>query len=327
MPAPVKNLPHCSPGALEYAIITTMKNLLLRILAAAVLPAAFYGCLTGGVSSVPAERIGVCSWSYQKPLAEVADGMRAAGVKGVHLALGPFIAPDERHGAAEGPEALAAVKARIASGEWVLMSTMIGFPQEDYSTLESIRRTGGIVPDEHWESNRRLFSAAAKLSKELGSPYLSTHAGFLDEENPEAYAKFVQRVTWMRDECARCGVKLLLESGQETAEDLERFLKVVPGVGINFDPANMILYGKGAPIAALDRLMPWIRQIHVKDALFTKTPGTWGEEVPWGDGAVGGKAFVSALLSRGYTGNFVVEREGGANRAGDIALAVSRLME
>lgn len=256
---------------------------------------------------------------------EVAAEMARADVKGVHLALGPFIAPDNRHGAAEGAEALAFVKGKIASGEWVLMSTMVGMVGEDYSTLETIRKTGGIVPDRHWAANREIVTKGAKLTQELGCKYMSTHAGFLDESDQKALATFVERVTWMRDECARYGVTLILESGQETAEDLAAFMAKVPGVYINFDPANMILYGKGRPLEAVRILAPWIRQVHVKDAKFTKVPGTWGEETPWGEGEVGGEAFVAALDAIGYRGNFVVEREGGDNRAGDIRLAIERL--
>ena len=298
-----------------------------RTFAALAFAAGLVGCLTGIHATVPAERVGVCSWSFHKPLVEVAAEMQKTGVKGIHLALGPFVAPDRRHGAAEGAKTLAFVKERIAKGDWVLMSTMIGFPQEDYSTLESIRKTGGIVPDDRWEANRKLVTAAAKLSQELGSPYLTLHAGFLDESDPIAFAKYVQRVTWMRDECAKYGVQLLLESGQETAEDLAKFMATVPGVGINFDPANMILYGKGEPIEAVRILIPWIRQVHVKDANVTKTPGTWGEEVPWGEGEVGGRAFLATLESLGYKGNFVIEREAGADRTGDIARAARLLKE
>lgn len=305
-----------------------MNRLVLkRTLAALAFAAGLAGCLIGSHATVPAERVGVCSWSFQKPLAEVAVEMQKAGVKGIHLALGPFIAPDGRHGAAEGAKSLAFVKERLAKGDWVLMSTMIGFPQEDYSTLESIRRTGGIVPDDKWAANQKLVTAAAKLSQELGSPYLTLHAGFLDEHDPIAYAKYVQRVTWMRDECAKYGVPLLLESGQETAEDLAKFMPAVPGVGINFDPANMILYGKGDPIEAVRILIPWIRQVHVKDANATKVPGTWGDEVAWGDGQVGGAAFLSTLESLGYKGNFVIEREAGTDRPGDIARAAKQLKE
>jgi sugar phosphate isomerase/epimerase len=104
-------------------------------------------------------------------------------------------------------------------------------------------------------------------------------------------------------------------------------MKEVPGIGINFDPANMILYGKGDPIAALDYLMPWIDQIHVKDANLAAKTGEWGVEVPWGEGQVGGKKFLAALLKKGYKGNFVIEREAGDRRAVDIALAIDRLRE
>jgi len=291
-----------------------------------ILAAAFTATLAGLVlAGVPAERVGVCSWSFQKPLREVAAEMDRMGIRGIHLALGPFIAADGRHGAAESVETFAFVKEKIRSGAWKLMSTMIGFPQEDYSTLETIRRTGGIVPDACWEANRRLLSRAAELSQELGSRYLSLHAGFLDESDPKAYAKYVERVSWMRDECRKHGVELILESGQETAEDLAKFMAAVPGVGINFDPANMILYGKGDPVRAVDRLGTWIRQVHVKDANVTQVPGTWGTETPWGDGQVGGNRFLQALDAIGYRGNFVIEREGGTSRVRDIALAVTRL--
>ncbi len=274
---------------------------------------------------VPIERVGVCSWSYQQPLDGVAKEMKHSGVTGIHLALGPFISPDERHGAAESAEALKAVKARLASGEWRLLSTMVSFPQEDYSTLERIRETGGIVPDACWARNKVIVEKAVALTRELGAPYLTLHAGFLDEHNPQAYATFKARVAWMRDLCKQNGIGLLLESGQETAEDLASFMRAMPGVGINFDPANMILYGKGCPQAAVKVLMPWIRQVHVKDAIPSAVPGVWGTETPWGEGKVGGQAFIAELQRLGYTGNFVIEREGGNQRATDIARAASLL--
>ena len=279
------------------------------------------------MAGVDAERIGVCSWSYQRPLREVADEMAKIGVKGIDLALTPFVAPDGRHGVEEGEEALAFAKAQFASGAWRLFATMISFPQEDYSTLETIRKTGGVVPDDCWPRNREIAAAAAELSGTLGAPYMLFHAGFLDESNSAAYAAYVERVSFVRDACARAGVQLILESGQETAEDLARFLRDVPGLYVNFDPANMILYGKGRPMEALETLVPWIRKIHVKDADATAVPGTWGTERPWGEGQVGGAAFVDALNGLGFTGNLTIEREGGDDRVGDIARAAARLRE
>jgi len=279
------------------------------------------------MAGVDAERIGVCSWSYQRPLREVADEMAKIGVKGIDLALTPFVAPDGRHGVEEGEEALAFAKAQFASGAWRLFATMISFPQEDYSTLDTIRKTGGVVPDDCWPRNREIAAAAAELSGTLGAPYMLFHAGFLDESNSAAYAAYVERVSFVRDACARAGVQLILESGQETAEDLARFLRDVPGLYVNFDPANMILYGKGRPMEALETLVPWIRKIHVKDADATAVPGTWGTERPWGEGQVGGAAFIDALNGLGFTGNLTIEREGGDDRVGDIARAAARLRE
>ena len=274
--------------------------------AAALLLAA--GCTTD-TPTIGAERIGVCSWSWRLPLREVAAKMDAAGVKGIHLALGPFIAPDGRHGAAESAETWKFVKDKAAKGEWKIMSTMVGFVGEDYTTLDTIRETGGIVPDKHWEANKAIVTKGAKLTQELGCRYMSGHAGFLDESDMVALAKYVERVTWIRDECAKYGVTFIMESGQETAADLARFMEMVPGVAINFDPANMVLYAKGKPMQALEKLYPWIKQIHVKDAIETSKPGTWGTEVRWGTGEVGGAEFVRRLEALGYKGDYVVERE------------------
>ena len=290
--------------------------------AAAVVP----GCRADG-PYVTAENLGVCSWSFQKPLDDVAAEMKKLGLKRIHLALQPFLEGGSRHGAAEGAAALDRVKARLASGEWKLSATMIGFPQEDYSTLDTIKKTGGVVPDDVWESNKDIVRAGAKLSAELKSPLLALHAGFLDESDPVALKKYTERVKFIVDTCGEAGVPVAFETGQETAEDLAHFLSSMPGVGVNFDPANMILYGKGDPVAAAKTLAPWIRHIHVKDAIKTKTPGTWGTEVPWGDGEVNQAAFLDALEAVGYKGAFAIEREGGDNRVADIALAASRLLK
>jgi sugar phosphate isomerase/epimerase len=301
-----------------------MRMLLPVVLVTAILAAT--GCsYVQKSSTLESERVGVCSWSWRLPMKDVAASMDKAGVKGVHLALGPFIAPDERHGAAESKEAWDFVKAKVASGQWKVMGTMVATVGEDYSTLETIKKTGGIVPDQHWEANKKIVTKGAILTKELGCKYMSMHAGFLDEHDKIAYSKFVERVKWMRDEAAKYGVMIIFESGQETAEDLAKFMKAVPGVGINFDPANMILYDKGEPIAALKTLFPWIVQVHVKDAIKTSKPGTWGTEVPWGKGQVGAEKFVAELERLGYKGFYVVEREAGDDRAGDIVLAVERL--
>ena len=274
-----------------------------------------------------ADKLGVCSWSFRLPLDKVADEMKKLNLKRIHLALQPFLEGTSRHGVAEGADALEKVKARIASGEWVLSATMIGFPQENYSTLEMIRKTGGVVPDDAWEANKKIIVAGAKLSAELKAPVLTMHAGFLDESDAVALKKYTDRVKFIVDTCGEAGVPVAFETGQETAADLAKFMPTVPGAGVNFDPANMILYAKGNPVEAVRTLAPWIRHVHLKDAVLTKKPGTWGTEVPWGDGEVDAPRFLAELKAAGYKGNFAIEREGGNDRTGDIALAAKRLLK
>jgi sugar phosphate isomerase/epimerase len=240
--------------------------------------------------------------------------MRKLGIEHVHLGIRPALEQDSY---------LAAVQEQ----SWVISSTMIDFPQEDYSTLESIRATGGIVPDECWQRNHELFLGAVDATVRLGARYLAMHAGFIDDRNAEYAGKFRDRITCLADAAGAKQIMLLLETGQETANELRDFLEELnhPAVGVNLDPANMILYDKDDPVEAVRTLGPWIKHVHVKDAVRTTKPGTWGTEVPWGQGQVRVEAFLGALEGTGFDGVLAIEREAGNDRFGDIKQAVERL--
>lgn len=248
--------------------------------------------------------IGVCSWSLQRESAGLAEAMTELGLTHVHLEFNKPSRPG-----------------------WTITSTMVGFPQEDYSTLDSIRLTGGVAADAAWPGNRKVFSEAAKITRGLGVKFISMHAGFLDHTDDAYAAKFHSRIRTLADIGAEEGLTVLLETGQESAADLRRFMEELhhPALGINFDPANMILYDKDEPSSAVRILAPWVRHVHIKDAIRTKVPGQWGQEVPWGDGEVGAAKFIATLEAIGYQGALAIERESGDNRLGDIKLAVQRL--
>jgi L-ribulose-5-phosphate 3-epimerase len=260
--------------------------------------------------------VGVCSWSLQRDISGVAEAMKRIGIEHVHLAVRPALQE-------KGKDFLAEVQRQ----SWIISSTMIDFPQEDYSTLESIKATGGIVPDEHWQQNRKLFLGAADVTEKLGVKYLSMHAGFIDERNSAYAKKFYDRIKCLADAAGEKNIMLLLETGQETAQELRHFLEKLnhPAVGVNFDPANMILYDKGNPVEAVQVLSLWIKHIHIKDAIRTKQPGTWGAEVLWGDGEVDSGSFLNVLKEIGFEGVLAIEREAGNDRFADIKLAAERL--
>lgn len=260
--------------------------------------------------------IGVCSWSLQTDITGVAAAMAEMGLNTVHLNIGPACE--------DNPDAYIDL---IKQQDWTISSMMIGFEQEDYSTLEMIKATGGVAPDDCWEVNKQRFLKAVGATAAAGVRYLSIHIGFLDHTDPAYAKKFYDRVRTMADAAAAENIVLLMETGQESADEMRVFVEELnhPAIGINFDPANMILYDKGDPIEALKILAPWIKHVHIKDANRTTTPGTWGSEVVWGTGQVGDQAFLAALKDIGYDGTLAIEREADDNRKGDVKTAIEKL--
>jgi len=262
------------------------------------------------------DRLGVCAWSLQPTSAEdLFDKLAQTGISNIQIGLDAI-----REHPADWDNFMQACAQRGVT----CVSGMLGTLDEDYTTLETIRRTGGLVPDWHWEENWRNFTIAAGLAQGMGLKLISFHAGFLphDDRDP-SYGKLLDRAKRLAELLAARGVTLAFETGQETAETLRAFLEKLdfPNVGINFDPANMILYDKGDPIAALRVLGPYLKQCHIKDARRAKVPGTWGEEVVVGTGEVDWRAFFGVLGDLGFKGWGCIEREVGNQRVADIRAA------
>jgi sugar phosphate isomerase/epimerase len=261
-------------------------------------------------------RIGLCSWSVgpQDPQSLI-EALRRLGIGTVQLALVPLV--DEPRSWGRAVDLLGAAGMRVASG-------MLAMAGEDYTTLESIRRTGGVRPDRDWPRNRERAFRAAQLAGEAGIGLVTFHAGFLDERRSDpARRRMIDRLREVAELFAEQGVTVALETGQESAATLIDVLEELgrPDMGVNFDPANMILYGMGDPVAALGQLAPHVRQVHVKDALPARQPGSWGREVPAGQGAVDWEAFFEAALAIDPPVDFIIEREAGPDRERDIAAA------
>ncbi len=262
------------------------------------------------------DRLAVCSWSlHPSSPQDLVDKLRQTGIHRVQLALDPL---------REAPAVWGSTGEVFRAAGITIVSAMFGCVGEDYTTLESIRVTGGITPDHTWEQNLANAKATALLMRKMGLSFVAFHAGFVPHDPTDpAYGKILKRIGAVADVFAEQQLAVGLETGQETAADLARVLKQLgrPNVGVNFDPANMILYDKGNPIEALRLLGPWVRQVHMKDATRTKVPGTWGAEVPLGTGEVDWPAFFAVLSQINFGGDFVIEREAGNQRVTDIITA------
>lgn len=175
-----------------------------------------------------------------------------------------------------------------------------------------------------WPANRAAARENAKIARELGLHLVTFHAGFIPEGAAAAgRAVVLERVRALRDVFAPAGIRIALETGQESAATLEGVIRELDDVGVNFDPANMILYGMGDPVAALESLLPRVAQVHIKDALPARAEGEWGAEVVAGTGAVDWSRFLEVLAR--HPVDLVVEREAGDDRIEDIRAAADLL--
>ena len=188
-----------------------------------------------------------------------------------------------------------------------------GFDGESYADIPTVERTVGLVPEETRESRLNEMLQISDFAKALGCDTVALHLGFIpDDPSDSRYPAIVEVTRRLCDHCDGNGQTLNLETGQESAEGLLTFLDKVgrDNLKVNFDPANMILYGTGKPNDALRKVGTHVRSVHCKDATWSDRPGeTFGAETPLGKGDVNIREFLTILKEIGYDGPLTIERE------------------
>ena len=188
-----------------------------------------------------------------------------------------------------------------------------GFEGESYADIPTVAKTVGLVPPETRAARTQELKEIADFASRLGCNVVGLHVGFVPHDKSSPLYREVLDVT--REVCDHCtdnSQALHLETGQESVEGLLGFIQDVErdNLHVNFDPANMILYGNGEPIDALKKIGSHVRSVHCKDATWAENPGEeWGAEVPLGEGAVGMESYLRTLDELGYTGPLTIERE------------------
>ena len=189
--------------------------------------------------------------------------------------------------------------------------------------------TLGIVPLEFREERVAALKAAGPFAKRLGVPAVITHLGFIPENPPDpSFADVVAVVKDLAEHYASLGLEFWFETGQETPVTMLRLIQEVGtgNLGLNLDPANLILYGRGNPIDALDVFGEHVRNVHAKDGLYPTDPMKLGTEVKVGEGKVRFPEFVKRLAEVGFEGEYIIEREiSGEEQRRDIAATVEYL--
>lgn len=186
--------------------------------------------------------------------------------------------------------------------------------------------TMGLIPEYTRKKRIADLKAGADFAAMVGAPAIITHCGFIPE-TPKChlYMEVLDALGEIAEYCQKLGLEFWFETGQETPVTLLRTIEDIglPNLGINLDTANIILYGKGNPVDALDVFGKYVRNLHIKDGFYPEDGHKLGRHCPIGEGKVDFEKVITKLHEIGFTGELVVEREiTGEQQAKDIMAAL-----
>ena len=208
-------------------------------------------------------------------------------------------------------------------------SVVVGGPGKEVWDFYGGPLTIGVVPSETRAARVAHIKKASDFASQCGIAAVQTHCGFIPENpNDAVYKETVETLRDLAEYCKRNGQNLRYETGQETPITLVRTIQDVgsDNQGVNFDLANLILYGKANPLDAIELLAPYVQGIHAKDGLWPTDPKKLGEEVPIGQGKVDFPRIISRLKEIGYRGAVTIEREiSGPQQMEDVRAAKAYL--
>jgi len=211
-----------------------------------------------------------------------------------------------------------------------ITALICGFEGESYRDIATIKRTVGLFDHSTQEKRIRKVLSYSDFAKKLEIKVLQSHIGFIPEGRDNlGYKELIEGIRKIADYCKENEQSFALETGQETAVTLNRFIKDVDrsNLRVNFDPANMLLYDRGDPLQALNILGKYVIGVHCKDGKRPERKGELGKEYPLGEGDVGIEDFINKLKEIGYIGPLTIEREiSGEEQIKDV-LKAKKLLE
>jgi sugar phosphate isomerase/epimerase len=271
-------------------------------------------------TAVKPMQIGLVVWA-EGTAEETLNQLESFGLQSMQLGVPPAV---------DCAGALAGWKAALAASPVAVTSAVCCYEGEDYSNLERVHESVGFTTPKYRPERIERTKEISNFARELGITALSCHIGFIpSDRNEQLYTDLLELTRTLCDAAAANHQSFVLETGQESATVLLRFIADVnrPNLKINFDPANMILYGSGDPLQALTILQQHVLSVHCKDGRPPVSSGELGKECALGDGEVDFPGFLSLLKKIHYTGPLTIEREepDQKQKATDVKTAIQRL--
>ncbi len=274
------------------------------------------------MASIEPMETGLMFWAEESAVATL-EKVAGYGLHNGQLGLGPSVnlakaLPDWQ-------------VAQPASGI-ALTAAVCSYEGEDYSNLERVHESVGFTTPKYRAERIARTKAVASFANELGIKAVSCHIGFIPADPAEPlYGELLELTRDICDDLAKRDQHFVLETGQESAAVLLGFFSDADrtNLKVNFDPANMVLYGSGDPVEALVLLRPHVLSVHCKDGNLPTAAGTLGKECRLGDGAVDFQSFLAQLKASDYRGPLTIEREepDELQKANDVKVAIHRLKQ
>lgn len=210
------------------------------------------------------------------------------------------------------PDAATQISELLAKYELMATTVEVVGPEQLEWNFVHGPSTIGLVPPKTRAARIDALKQVSDFAKLLGIGQVQTHCGFIPENPADAlYSGTVEAIRTVAQHCQGNGQYFLMETGQETPTTMSRVIRDVnmSNLGVGFDTANLILYGKANPVDAVDILGSHVRSVHAKDGKWPTDPNQLGEEVLIGRGLVDFKRVFTKLRDFGYTGAITIERE------------------
>ena len=172
--------------------------------------------------------------------------------------------------------------------------------------------TIGLVPVRTREERLRALRMASDFAQKVGVESITTHVGFIPENPTDSvYISLIDVLKGVAKFCKENGQGFWFETGQETPVTLLRTIEDIgaDNLGVNLDPANLLMYGKANPTDALDIIGKHVKGVHAKDGEYPTDGRELGKEKPLGQGRVNFPQLITRLKNLGYTGAITIERE------------------
>jgi L-ribulose-5-phosphate 3-epimerase len=190
--------------------------------------------------------------------------------------------------------------------------------------------TIGFVASKYRQARIAQLKQASDFARKAGIPAVQRHCGFIPENpNDPNYEESIRAIREAAACCRENGQRFRAETGQETPITLVRAIRDIglDNMGVNLDPANLLMYGKANPVDALEILGPYIEGVHAKDGLYPTDPKRLGREVPIGQGKVDFPRLIGGLKKIGYRGAITIEREISGPKQIEDVLAAKQYLE